>query len=200
MNKLARFPLAAMLCLFLLTSPLFAQSSQDDKQPSSSSSSSTSSSSQSSSSPSSSSSSSSPAWYSPSRYNPAKLFKRDAKSADDQLAANEELEQKLTGQLRAHGVLDKTANLQDKCSIFKSLQTCIAVIRASKSLTVDFACLKWDVTGVKPEDVSNACAGPSDGKAMSFRDSISLLKPDADAKEEAAKALKEAHDDIKDAS
>jgi len=189
MNKLARFLLAVASCLFLLSSPLFAQSSQDDKQPTAPSSSS-----------SSSSSSPSAAWYSPSRYNPAKLFKRDAKSANDQLVSNEELEQKLTGQLRAHGVLDKTANLQDKCTSYKSLQTCVAVIRASKSVKVEFACLKWDVTGVKPEDVSDACAGPSDGKAMSFRDSISLLKPDSDAKEEAAKALKDAHDDIKDAS
>ena len=122
------------------------------------------------------------------------------KSANDQLASDDELEQKLTGQLQAHGVLEKDANLQDKCSTFKSLQTCVAVIRASKSLGVEYLCLKWDVTGEKPEKVSDACAGPSDRKAMSFRDSISLLKPDADAKEEAAKALKAAHDDIKDAS
>ena len=128
-----------------------------------------------------------------------KLIKRD-KAADDQLASNEELEQKLTDQLRAQGVLDKSANLQDKCSTFKSLQTCVAVIRVSKSLGIEFACLKWDVTGAKPEDVSDACAGPSDRKAMSFRDSISLLKPSVDARDEAAKALKAAHNDIKDAS
>ena len=128
-----------------------------------------------------------------------KLIKRE-KPADDQLASNEELDQKLTDQLRAQGVLDKSANLQDKCSTFKSLQTCVAVIRVSKSLGIEFACLKWDVTGVKPEDVSDACAGPSDRKAMSFRDSISLLKPNVDARDEAAKALKAAHNDIKDAS
>ena len=129
-----------------------------------------------------------------------KVAGHDEKPASDQLAENEELEQKLTGQLRAHGVLDKTANLQDKCTTFKSLQSCVAVIRASKSLPVEFACLKWDVTGVKPEGVSDACAGPSDRKAMSFHNAISLLKPDADAKAEADKALKDAHDDIKDAS
>lgn len=145
-------------------------------------------------------SSSSPSWYNPSKYNPLKLIRHDSKSANDQLAANEELEQRLTGQLQAHGVLEKDANLQDKCSSFKSLQTCIAVIRASKLLGIEFTCLKWDVSGVKPAKVSDVCAGPSDGKAMSFRGSISLLKPDADAKEEAAKALKAAHDDIKDAS
>lgn len=145
-------------------------------------------------------SSSSPAWYNPSKYNPVKLFKRDGKSANDRLAEDGDLEQRLTNQLRALGILEKDANLQDKCSNFKSLQTCIAVIRAAKSLQVEFPCLKWDVTGVKPEKVSDACAGPSDRKGMSFRDSISLLKPDADAKDESEKALKSAHDDIKDAS
>ncbi len=145
-------------------------------------------------------SSSSPSWYNPKKYNPMKLIHRDGKSANDQLSANEELEQRLTGQLQAHGVLEKDANLQDKCSNFKSLQTCIAVIRASKSLNIEFLCLKWDVTGVKPAKVSDACAGPSDLKAMSFRDSIELLKPDVDAKAEAEKALKSAHDDIKDAT
>ncbi len=144
-------------------------------------------------------SSGSPSWHNPKKYNPMKLVHRGAKSADDELASDDGLEQRLTGQLQAHGVLEKDANLQDKCSDFKSLATCIAVIRASKSLPVEFACLKWDVTGVKPTNVSDACAGPSDRKAMSFRDSISLLKPDADAKEEAAKALDTAKNDIKDA-
>lgn len=128
-----------------------------------------------------------------------KLIHRGAKSANDELASDDGLEQRLTGQLQAHGVLEKDANLQEKCSDFKSLVTCVAVIRAAKSLPVEFACLKWDVTGVKPEKVSDACAGPSDRKAMSFRDVISLLKPDADAKEETAKALDTAKNDVKDA-
>jgi hypothetical protein len=145
-------------------------------------------------------SSTSPSWHSPSKYNPMKLIKRNGKSANDQLAANEELEQRLTTQLQAHGVLEKDASLQDKCSTFKSLQTCVAVFRASSSLKVEFLCLKWDVTGVKPTNVSDACAGPSDRKAMSFHDAISLLKPSTDAKQEADKALKSAFDDIKDAS
>ena len=183
----------AVFCLFSVTF-VAAQSTSSGNQQSSSSPSSTQTSSDSS------KSSSSPSWYSPSKYNPMKLIRHDSKSANDQLASNEDLEQRLTGQLQAHGVLEKDANLQDKCSAFKSLNTCIAVIRASKSLGIEFACLKWDVSGVKPAKVSGACAGPSDGKAMSFRDSISLLKPDADAKEEADKALKAAHNDIKDAS
>ncbi|MBS1842545.1 MAG: hypothetical protein JSS69_18675 [Acidobacteria bacterium] len=182
----------AALCLFAI--PLAGQSPSSEAQQSSPS--------QSTAAPSQDSSQSqhSPSWHNPKKYNPIKLVKRDGKSANDQLAENEELEQRLTGQLQAHGVLEKDANLQDKCSSFKSLQTCIAIIRASKSLNLEFLCLKWDVTGVKPERVSDACAGPSNGKAMSFRDSISLLKPEASAKDEAEKALKSAHDDIKDAS
>jgi len=169
-SKIARFSLVS---LFAIPSA-FAQSPQDDKP-------------------------SSPSWHNPAKYDPRKLIHHGSKSANDQLASNEELEQKLTSQLQAQGVLEKDANLQDKCSSFKSLQTCVAVIHAAKSLPVEFACLKWDVTGVKPANVSDACAGPSDRKAMSFRDSIALLKPDADAKEEAAKALDTAKNDIKDA-
>jgi hypothetical protein len=180
---------AAGLCVSLLCSSAVAQTTQEEKQPPASA-------------PASSASpeSSSPSWHNPAKYNPKKLIHRNAKSANEQLAGNEELEQKLTGQLQAHGILEKDAILQDKCSTFKSLQTCVAVIRASKSLQIEFACLKWDVTGDKPAAVSDACAGPSDRKAMSFRDSLALLKPDADAKEEASKALKAANDDIKDAS
>src|SRR5215470_7485155 len=166
MSAAPNFARLGVFCL--LTLPIAAaQSSTDKQQPppqqqqppqSGSSSSSSSSSSQSSAPPpadTSQSQSSSQPWYSPSRYNPMKLIHR--KPASDQLADNEELEQKLTDQLRTQGVLDKNANLQDKCSTFKSLQTCVAVVRASKSLKIEFACLKWDVTGVKPEEVSDAC-------------------------------------------
>jgi hypothetical protein len=189
MIKVARLLLAAVSCLFLLASPLFPQSSQGEKQPPASSPSS-----------SSSSSSSNPAWYNPSRYNPAKLFKRGAKSANDQLASNDELEAKLTGQLQAHGVLAKNANLQDVCSDFKTLVGCISTLRASRNVNIDFSCLKWDVTGIKPAPVADSCAGPSDGKAMSLQNSIDLLKPGVDAKGEAANAVRNAEHDIKDAS
>ncbi len=185
-SKAAR---AVAFWIFLFSFSALAQNSQDDKQSSSSRSSS-----------SSSSSSSNPAWYNPSRYNPAKLFKRGAKSANDQLVSNEELEQKLTGQLQAHGVLPKNANLQDVCSNFKTLVGCISTLRASRNVNVDFSCLKWDVTGIKPSSVPDSCAGPSDGKAMSLQNSIELLKPGTDAKGEAANAARNAEHDIKDAS
>jgi hypothetical protein len=66
-------------------------------------------------------------------------------------------------------------------------------------LKIDFSCLKWDVTGVKPKPVADSCAGPAGGKAMSLYRAIDLLKPDSNARVEAKEALRKARDDIKDA-
>lgn len=145
-------------------------------------------------------SSASAPWYNPKKYNPLKLVKRDAKSANDQLASNADLEAKLTRQLQVQGVLRQDQNLQDACSSFKELAECVASLRVSHSLQLDFSCLKWDVTGVKPKPVADACAGPAGGKAMGLYRAIDLLKSDADAKSESKNALRRAREDIKDAS
>jgi hypothetical protein len=136
-------------------------------------------------------------WYNPKRYNPAKLFKE--KSANDQLASNGHLEDHLSKQLRVQGLLAQNKELQDVCSSFRDLATCIAVLRLTHSLPVEFTCLKWDVTGVKPKAVANSCAGPAGGKAMTLDRAVDLLKPDIDSRTEASKALKKARDDIRDA-
>ena len=138
-------------------------------------------------------------WYSPARYNPIKLFKH-FKSANDQLASNGQLEDKLSKQLRIQGILGEDKELQAVCSDFKDLPNCIAVLRLSVSVPVEFTCLKWNVTGVKPKTDSDACAGPTGGKAMPLDRALDLLKPKLDARTEAREALKKAHDDIKDAS
>jgi len=138
-------------------------------------------------------------WYNPARYNPVKLFKHH-KSANDQLASDGHLEDKLTKQLRIQGILEGERELQDVCSEFKDLPTCIAALRLSVSLVVDFTCLKWNVTGVKPKGVADSCAGPAGGKPMPLDRALGLLKPKLDVKTEASNALKKAHDDIKDAS
>ncbi len=174
MNSIYRFLFAPALCVFFFSAASSAQTPQDDKQ----------------------SSSSSPRWYNPTRYNPARLFHRGP-TAVEQLASNDELEHRLTGQLQAHGVLDKDANLQAICSDFKSLSGCISTLRASRNLKIDFSCLKWDE---KPAPVSDFCAGPSDGKAMSLQRAIAVLKPDADARVEATNASNTAQNDIKDAN
>jgi hypothetical protein len=137
-------------------------------------------------------------WYSPARYNPIKLFKH-FKSANDQLASNGQLEDNLSKQLRIQGILGEDKELQAVCSDFKDLPNCIAVLRLSVSVPVEFTCLKWNVTGVKPKD-SDACAGPAGARAMPLDRALDLLKPKLDARTEAREALKKAHDDIKDAS
>jgi hypothetical protein len=139
-------------------------------------------------------------WYNPKRYNPAKLFKRGPKSANDQLASDGDLEVKLAHQLQVQGILPQATELQDACSAFKELAECVASLRVSHSLRIDFSCLKWDVTGVKPKPVADSCAGPAGGKAMGLTRSIDLLKPDANAKSESSDALRRAREDIKDAA
>ena len=138
-------------------------------------------------------------WYNPARYNPIKLFKH-FKSANDQLASNGQFEDNLSKQLRIQGILGEDKELQAVCSDFKDLPNCIAVLRLSVSVPVEFTCLKWNVTGVKPKTDSDACAGPSGARAMPLDRALDLLKPKLDARTEAREALKKAHDDIKDAS
>lgn len=138
-------------------------------------------------------------WYNPKKYNPLKLIHHGPQSANDQLASDGDLEARLTHQLQVQGFLAQDTNLQDACSAFKYLDECVASLRVSRTLQIDFTCLKWDVTGVKPKPVSDSCAGPAGGKAMLFHKAIDLLKPDSNARTEAREALRKAHDDIKDA-
>jgi hypothetical protein len=137
-------------------------------------------------------------WYK--KYNPARLFNRNGKSANDQLASNGHLEDRLSKQLRIQGLLAQNKELQEVCTDFKELASCVAVLRLSHGLPVEFTCLKWNVTGVKPKGVANSCAGPAGGKAMLLDRAVDLLKPDVDSRAEASKALKKARDDIRDAS
>jgi hypothetical protein len=136
-------------------------------------------------------------WYN--KVNPAKLFKH-YKSANDQLASDGRLEDKLSKQLRIQGVLGADRELQDVCSDFKDLTNCVAALRLSVSLPVEFTCLKWNVTGVRPKNGADSCAGPAGGKAMPLDRALDLLKPKLDVKTESRNALRKAHDDIKDAS
>src|SRR5216110_1140223 len=105
---------------------------------------------------------------------PLKLFKH-YKSANDQLASNGQLEDKLSKQLRIQGILAEDKELQAVCSDFKDLPNCIAALRLSVSVPVEFTCLKWNVTGVKPK-APDSCAGPAGGKAMPLDRALELLK------------------------
>ena len=137
-------------------------------------------------------------WYNPARYNPIKLFKH-SKSANEQLASNGQLEDNLSKQLRIQRILAEDKELQAVCSDFKDLPNCIAALRLSVSVPVEFTCLKWNVTGVKPNAAADSCAGPVGGRAMPLDRALELLKPKLDVKTEAREALKKAHDDINDA-
>src|SRR5947209_4233149 len=64
-------------------------------------------------------------WYNPVKHNPLKLLKH-YKSANDQLASNGQLEDKLSKQLRIQGILAEDKELQAVCSDFKDLPNCIA--------------------------------------------------------------------------
>jgi hypothetical protein len=173
-GRLLSFAAAALVSL-LLTAPLRAQDAPGK------------------------SSADSPHWYSPARYNPLKLLHLGASSANDQLGSDGHLEDKLTKQLRAQGLLPATTELQEFCTNFRELAKCLAVMHASHTLKVDFLCLKWDVTGTKPKGVPDACAGPAGGKAMRFDRAIDLLKPDSKSRAEANTAMNKARIDIRDA-
>ena len=140
-------------------------------------------------------------WYTPSRYNPMKLFRHWSKTPpEDQLANDPDLDAKLTSQLRAKGQLPPKTQLRNACENFRDLTTCVAVLRVSHNLKIDFSCLKWDVTGIKPAPVSDSCAGPAGARAMSLYRAIDLLKPEAEARHEATDAIQQARNEIKDAS
>ncbi|HEV2196771.1 MAG TPA: hypothetical protein VGR55_14400 [Candidatus Acidoferrum sp.] len=136
-------------------------------------------------------------WYN--KINPSKLIKH-YKSANDQLASDGRLEDKLSKQLRIQGLLAENEELQAVCSDFRDLPNCIAVLRLSHSIPVEFSCLKWNVTGVKPKSVADSCAGPAGGKATPLDRALDLLKPNLDVRTQSRDALRKAHDDIKDAS
>ena len=140
-------------------------------------------------------------WYSPAKYNPVKLFKPGPKSANDQLSSDGSLEDRLTQQLRLSGILPADKQLQDACSAFRDLTGCVAVLRLTHDLKIEFTCLKWNFTGIKPSPVADSCAGPAGGKAMPLDRALDLLvEPGVDARTQAKDALKKAHDDIKDAT
>src|SRR5438445_5659836 len=117
-------------------------------------------------------------WYSPSRYNPARAFKKDSRTASEQLAANRDEDKKLTSQLQAHGVLPARTDLKDVCSAFRKVEDCVAALHASHNLKLKFNCVKWDMTGVKPGAGASSCAGPASHRGRSPAKTIQTMKPD----------------------
>lgn len=140
-------------------------------------------------------------WYNPVTWgNPIRWIKRDSGTASEQLAANDEQEQKLTSQLKAKEVLAPGKVLKEACSTFRSLAECVAALHVSHNLKLEFNCLKYDLTGIDPTFGKSSCAGPPGGKAIGLTKAIQLLKPEADARAEAKNALRQARGDLSDAS
>jgi len=100
-----------------------------------------------------------------------------SKSPEQMLTQNSKLSSKLDS------MLPNGMTSQQACSGFKNLGQCVAAIHVSNNLKIPFDDLKAKMTGDNTESL---------GK------SIHELKPDADAKTEAAKATKQAKKDISD--
>jgi hypothetical protein len=126
-------------------------------------------------------------------YNPMKWIKRP--TAGEQLAANSKQEKDLSLQLQA--LLPAHATLKDACTAFKSLEDCVASLHASNNLKIKFNCLKWDMTGMRPDGDVKSCEAPT--RAMSLYRTIRVMKPYADARAEARNAERSAREDIKNA-
>ncbi|HTQ59183.1 MAG TPA: hypothetical protein VMI32_03105 [Candidatus Solibacter sp.] len=129
--------------------------------------------------------------------NPIKWVKKEPKSASDQLDAKDEQDKKLTSNLQAQGVLAANTDAKSACENFKALDECVAALHASKTLGLDFNCLKSNLTGVQTSADMSTCKGSAGDKAMSLSKAIHAMKPDADAKTEAKNAEKQAKDDLK---
>ena len=139
-------------------------------------------------------------WYSLARYkkyNPIHLIRRDSRTASEQLAANPDEDRKLTVELQS--LLPPRTDIRDMCSEFKTLDDCVAAIHASYSVGVQFECLKWNMTAVKPSFGAKSCAEPEIDRPLTLERAILELKPGANAKYEAKNALRKAHENISDA-
>ena len=132
-------------------------------------------------------------------YNPLKWIKKNpGPTANEQLAANHEEDRKLSLQLQA--LLPPKTTLREACSGFLSLEDCVAALHVSRNVKIKYNCLKWAVTGARPNGDVKTCEAPPRDKALSLVKAIRVLNSDADARAEARNAERRAREDIKDAT
>jgi len=135
----------------------------------------------------------------PHSYNPTKWFgKKDTKSVADSVPV-EELDQKLEPKLRAAQVVAPNATLKNACQNFIERVDCVAALRASHNLGLNFVCVKASMTGVRTDVDASSCRMPSDDKPLNLMKTIRFLKSSADAKNGAKEAEVAAREDIRDA-
>ena len=130
-------------------------------------------------------------------YNPTKWFaKKDKAGASMPI---DELDQRLEAKLRAAQVLAPDVSLKDVCNNFVERVDCIAALRATHSLSLNFKCVKASMTGVRTDADASSCRMPADDKPLNLSKTIHLLKSDADAKSAAKEAETAAREDVKNA-
>ncbi|HKM82721.1 MAG TPA: hypothetical protein VJY15_17395 [Candidatus Acidoferrum sp.] len=139
-----------------------------------------------------------PSLHAPHSYNPIKWVEKKPKTGSDWHEANSEPDKKLTAKLQGSGVLAADTNIAQACNTFKVLSDCVAALHASRSLTLDFNCVKSDMTGVQIGADMSACKEPKGDKGASLSKTIQLLKPGADAKAQAKDAERQANEDLKE--
>ena len=133
-------------------------------------------------------------------YNPAKWFaKKDAKAGSADSVPVELLDQKLEPKLRAAQVLEASKSLKSACQNFLERVDCVAALRASHNLGLNFVCVKASMTGVRTDQDASSCRMPPDDRALNLMKTIRFLKSEADAKNGAKEAEAAAREDIKDA-
>ena len=132
-------------------------------------------------------------------YNPLKWIKKNpGPTANEQLAANQDEERKLSLQLQA--LLPPKTTLRAACSGFLSLEDCVAALHVSRNLKIKYNCLKWEMTAARPNGDVKTCEAPPRDKALPLVKAIRVLNADADAKAEAKNAERRAREDIRDAT
>jgi len=138
---------------------------------------------------------------SPRAYNPTKWFaKKEARTGAAGSVSVAELDQKLEPKLRAAEVLAPGAPLKNVCQNFIERVDCVAALRASHSLGLDFVCVKASMTGVRTDNEAGSCRMPSDDKPQNLMKTIRFLKSDADAKNAAKQAETAAREDLRAAA
>jgi len=116
-------------------------------------------------------------------YNPLKwIGKKNAKPGGDSPVVNEELDKKLETKLRAMLVLGQDSTLKQACVNFLQRVDCLAALHASHNVSLNFECVKSNVTGVRVGTDTSSCRMPAGDKPLTLAKTIKLLKPDADAK------------------
>jgi hypothetical protein len=128
--------------------------------------------------------------------NPIKWVKKDSKNSTDTPGSRSDAEKKLTPNLQAQGVLAANVSATDACAPFASLAACLAALHASHNLGVEFNCLRAAVTGVHTSTDLSGCKVTDAEKALELNKAVHQVKPDANAKQAAKEAERQAKDDL----